>query len=160
MTDKRFRLRTTINGKTYDFEIEPRLLLVDLIRDKAGLKGTHIACDTGNCGACTVVMNVLSVKSCQIFAPRADGAEIMTVEGLASDMGLHPIQEAFWECNGLECGYCTPGMIMTTVAFLKENPNPSEEQIRKAYSGNLCRCTGYLNIIKSVKRAAEMLREK
>lgn len=149
---------TSINGVSYAFAVEPRLLLVDLIRDKAGLKGTHIGCDTGNCGACTVIMNGMTVKSCQVLAPRADGAEIYTVEGLARDGGLHPVQEAFWECDGLECGFCTPGMLMTTVAFLSENPDPSDAEIRRAYSGNLCRCTGYLNIIKAVKRAAEMIR--
>jgi len=153
-------INTSINGVPYSFEVEPRLLLVDLIRDKAGLKGTHIGCDTGNCGACTVIMNGMAVKSCQVLAPRADEAEIHTVEGLAPDGNLHPVQEAFWECDGLECGFCTPGMLMTTVAFLRENPTPSDQQIRRAYSGNLCRCTGYLNIIKAVKRAAEMMRER
>ncbi len=154
---KRITVTTTINGTDYAFEVEPRLLLVDLIRDKAGLKGTHVGCDTGNCGACTVVMNGVTVKSCQVLAPRAGGAEIRTVEGLARDGTLHPIQEAFWECDGLECGFCTPGMLMTTAAFLEENPHPSDQEIRRAYSGNLCRCTGYLNIIKAVKRAAETM---
>ncbi|MBI4522831.1 MAG: (2Fe-2S)-binding protein [Deltaproteobacteria bacterium] len=155
--EKRISVRTTINNKVYDFEIEPRLLVVDLIRYNAGLKGTHVACDTGNCGACTVIMNGLSVKSCQVLAPRAHGGEITTVEGLRSGEKLHPIQEAFWECDAVECGYCTPGMLMTTIAFLKDNPHPSEDEIRTAYSGNLCRCTGYLNIIKAVKRAAEKM---
>ena len=155
---QRIAFRTTINGTGYSFEVEPRLLLVDLIRDKAGLKGTHVGCDTGNCGACTVLMNGLTVKSCQVLAPRAREAEIRTVEGLARDGSLHPIQEAFWECDGLECGFCTPGMLMTTVAFLDENPHPSDEEIRRAYSGNLCRCTGYLNIIRAVKQAAERMR--
>lgn len=152
---QRIAVRTTINGKDYSFDVEPRLLLVDLIRDKAGLKGTHVGCDTGNCGACTIVMNGLTVKSCQVLAPRAHEARIRTVEGLARDGALHPVQEAFWECDALECGFCTPGMLMTTVAFLEENPHPSDADIRRAYSGNLCRCTGYLNIIKAVKRAAE-----
>ena len=154
---QRITVNTTINGKEYAFDVEPRLLLVDLIRDKAGLKGTHVGCDTGNCGACTVLMNGMTVKSCQVLAPRANGAELRTVEGLARDGALHPIQEAFWECDGLECGFCTPGMLMTTAAFLKENPHPSEPEIRRAYSGNLCRCTGYLNIIKAVRRAAETI---
>ncbi len=157
MTGRLLSVKTTINGKAYSLEIEPRLLLVDLIRYEAGLKGTHVACDTGHCGACTVMMNGRSVKSCQVLAPRADGAEITTVEGLRSGEKLHPIQEAFWECDAVECGYCTPGMLMTTLAFLKENPRPSEDEIRRAYSGNLCRCTGYLNIIRAVKRAAEMI---
>ncbi len=152
---QRITVNTTINGTGYSFEVKPRLLLVDFIRDKACLKGTHIGCDTGNCGACTVLMNGLTVKSCQVLATRAWGAEIRTVEGLARNGALHPIQEAFWECDGLECGFCTPGMLMSTVAFLDENPHPSDEDIRRAYSGNLCRCTGYLNIIKAVKRAAE-----
>ena len=150
-------IKTTINGRNCTFEIEPRLLLVDLIRDKAGLKGTHIGCDTGNCGACTVLMNGMTVKSCQVLAPRAQKAEIHTVEGLAQNGSLHTIQEAFWECDGLECGFCTPGMLMTTVAFLKENPHPTIEEIRRAYSGNLCRCTGYLNIVKAVMQAAERM---
>ena len=134
-TMQRITVKTTINGKDYSFEVEPRLLLVDLIRDKAGLTGTHAGCDTGNCGACTVLMNGLTVKSCQVLAPRARGAEIRTVEGLARNGALHPVQEAFWV----------------------ENPHPSDEDIRRAYSGNLCRCTGYLNIIKAVKRAAETM---
>ena len=154
---QRITVNTTINGTDHSFEVEPRLLLVDLIRDKAGLKGTHIGCDTGNCGACTVIMDGLTVKSCQVLAPRAQGSEIHTVEGLARDGALHPIQEAFWECDGLECGFCTPGMLMTTAAFLADNPRPSDEEIRRTYSGNLCRCTGYLNIIKAVKRAAERM---
>ena len=155
---QRITVKTTINGTDYSFDVEPRLLLVDLIRDKAGLTGTHIGCDTGNCGTCTVVMNDVTVKSCQVLAPRADGAEICTVEGLARDGSLHPIQEAFWECDALECGFCTPGMLMTTAAFLDEHPQPSDQDIRRAYSGNLCRCTGYLNIIKAVKQAALRLR--
>jgi len=155
---QRIQVSTNINGKAYSFEVEPRLLLVDLIRDKAGLTGTHVGCDTGNCGACTVLMDGLTVKSCQVLAPRAQGAEVRTVEGLAGDGKLHPIQEAFWECDGLECGFCTPGMLMTTVAFLEENPHPADDEIRRAYSGNLCRCTGYLNIIKAVKQAALRLR--
>ncbi|MCY4442506.1 MAG: (2Fe-2S)-binding protein [Deltaproteobacteria bacterium] len=155
---QRIQVSTNINGKAYSFEVEPRLLLVDLIRDKAGLTGTHVGCDTGNCGACTVLMDGLTVKSCQVLAPRAQGAEIRTVEGLAGDGELHPIQEAFWECDGLECGFCTPGMLMTTVAFLEENSHPADDEIRRAYSGNLCRCTGYLNIIKAVKQAALRLR--
>ena len=157
---KQVTVRTKINGQDYTLEVEPRLLLVDLIRDKVHLKGTHVACDTGSCGACTVLMNDVSVKSCQVLSPRADGAAIVTVEGLTSDGKLHPIQEAFWDADALECGYCTPGMIMTTLALLKKQTSPSEEQIRKEFSGNFCRCTGYLNIIKAVKLAAERTARK
>jgi len=158
MSGKQVSIDVRINGSPYHFEVEPRLLLVDLIRDKAGLKGTHVACDTGNCGACTVVLNGISVKSCQVLSPRADGAEITTVEALAVSGALHPIQEAFWECDAVECGFCTAGMLMTTLAFLQENPDPTEGEIRAALKGNLCRCTGYLNIIAAVRRAADKLR--
>lgn len=152
-------IETVINGEPYSFEVPARLLLVDLIRDEAALTGTHVACDTGSCGACTVVMNGMSVKSCQVLAARADGASIMTVEGLKPAEGLHPIQEAFWECDATECGFCTAGMLMTAVAFLDANPEPTEEDIRQAFKGNLCRCTGYLNIIRAVQRAAELRRQ-
>jgi len=155
---KSVHIETTINGEPYTFDVPARLLLVDLIRDKAGLTGTHVACDTGNCGACTTIFNGVSVKSCQVLAARADGATIGTVEGLRTANGLDPIQEAFWECDAAECGFCTSGMLMTAVAFLADNPDPSEDEIRSAFKGNLCRCTGYLNIIKAVQRAAALRR--
>lgn len=147
-----------INGKTYEGDVEPRLLLVHFIRDIDGLTGTHIGCDTSNCGACTVILNGRSVKSCTMFAVQANGAEILTIEGLAKDGELHPIQKAFWENHGLQCGFCTPGMIMQAVWLLRENPNPSDEEIRWGISGNLCRCTGYQNIVKSIKAAAGNMR--
>jgi aerobic carbon-monoxide dehydrogenase small subunit len=155
---KSVHIETTINGRPYTFDVPARLLLVDLIRDKAGLTGTHVACDTGNCGACTTIFNGFSVKSCQVLAARADGATIGTVEGLRTANGLDPIQEAFWDCDAAECGFCTSGMLMTAVAFLADNPDPSEDEIRSAFKGNLCRCTGYLNIIKAVQRAAALRR--
>lgn len=155
---KSVHIETTINGEPYTFDVPARLLLVDLIRDKAGLTGTHVACDTGNCGACTTIFNGVSVKSCQVLAARADGATIGTVEGLRTANGLDPIQEAFWDCDAAECGFCTSGMLMTAVAFLADNPDPSEDEIRSAFKGNLCRCTGYLNIIKAVQRAAALRR--
>jgi carbon-monoxide dehydrogenase small subunit len=157
-TVKNVKLR--VNGVEYRREVEPRLLLVDFIRDHLGLTGTHIGCDTSNCGACTVIMNGRSVKSCTVFAVEADGADITTIEGLGSDGELHPIQKAFWENHALQCGYCTPGFIMQAYWLLKENPDPTEEEIRAGLSGNLCRCTGYQNIIKAVKAAAEELRAK
>jgi aerobic-type carbon monoxide dehydrogenase small subunit (CoxS/CutS family) len=156
---KSVSIDTTINGKAFRFEAAARLLLVDLIRDKAGLTGTHVACDTGNCGACTILFNGMSVKSCQLLAARADGAAIVTVEGIKVDgERLDPIQEAFWDCDAAECGFCTAGMLMTAVAFLEENSDPTEQDIRNAFKGNLCRCTGYLGIIKAVQRAAELRR--
>lgn len=151
-------IETTINGQSYSFDVPARLLLVDLIREEAGLTGTHVACDTGSCGACTVVFNGLSVKACQVLAARADGANIRTVEGLMTADGLDPVQEAFWDSDAAECGFCTAGMLMTAVTFLDANPNPNDDEIRSAFKGNLCRCTGYLNIIKAVKRAAELRR--
>jgi carbon-monoxide dehydrogenase small subunit len=153
-------VRVRVNGVEYTKEVEPRLLLVDFIRDHLGLTGTHIGCDTSNCGACTVIMNGRSVKSCTKFAVEADGGEILTIEGLASDGNLHPLQKAFWENHALQCGYCTPGFIMQAYWFLKQNPAPTEEEIRAGLSGNLCRCTGYQNIIKAVKAASEELRAK
>lgn len=156
---KAVRVETVINDRPYRFDVPARLLLVDLIRDKAGLTGTHVACDTGNCGACTILFNGMSVKSCQLLAARADGAEIRTVEGIKPEGGaLDPIQEAFWDCDAAECGFCTAGMLMTAVAFLETNADPSEQDIRNAFKGNLCRCTGYLGIIKAVQRAAELRR--
>ncbi|MEM1599947.1 MAG: (2Fe-2S)-binding protein [Sulfolobaceae archaeon] len=152
-------VRIKINGKIYEANVEPRMLLVDFIRDVAKLKGTHIGCDTTSCGACTVIVNGVSVKSCTMFAVEADGAEILTVEGLEKDGKLHPIQEAFWEHHALQCGYCTPGMLMSAYFLLSRNPNPTEEEIRDAIAGNICRCTGYLPIIKAIKAASQKLKE-
>lgn len=156
MTEK---ISLVVNGLDVTAEVEPRLLLVHLLRDVLNLTGTHIGCDTTSCGACTIVFNGKAVKSCTLFAVQADGARIITVEGLTQDGKLHPIQEAFHEEHGLQCGFCTPGMEMTTLAFLtkNKNPNPSDEDIRWAISGNLCRCTGYVNIVKAVKYAAEKM---
>lgn len=150
----------TINGQSYEADIEPRLLLVHFIREVANLTGTHIGCDTTSCGACTVLVNGTPAKSCTIFAVQVDGAEISTVEGLEQGGKLHPIQEGFFEEHGLQCGFCTPGMMMTSVAFLKVNPNPTDDEIRRAISGNLCRCTGYVNIVKSIQYAAKKMREE
>jgi len=153
------RVRLTINGQPYEAEIEPRLLLVHFIREVANLTGTHIGCDTTSCGACTVLVDNVPVKSCTLLAVQVDGAAIQTVEGLEHDGQLHPIQEGFWEEHGLQCGYCTPGMMMTAVALLARNPNPTEAEIRRAISGNLCRCTGYVNIVKAIQYAANKLRQ-
>lgn len=147
-----------MNGKTYTHEVEPRLLLVHYIRDYLGLTGTHVGCDTSNCGACTVILNGRAVKSCTLYAFMADGGEIITIEGLERDGKLHPIQEAFWENHALQCGFCTPGMIMTLHDFLRRNPRPTEEEVRRAIEGNLCRCTGYQNIVKAALWAAERMR--
>jgi len=154
--DEKVKITLKINGEKYETEVEPRRLLVHVLRD-LGFTGVHIGCDTSNCGACTVIMNGKSVKSCTVLAVEANNAEILTVEGLAKDGKLHPIQEAFWEHHGLQCGYCTPGMIMESYWLLKEKPNPTEEEIREGISGNLCRCTGYQNIVKAIKSAAEKL---
>ena len=151
-------VKVVINGEKHEAEVEPRLLLVHLIRDVFRLTGTHIGCDTTHCGACTVILDGRPVKSCTVFAVQAHGKEIMTVEGLDQDGKLHPIQEGFWQEHGLQCGFCTPGMLMTGYAFLQKNLNPTEEEIRWAISGNLCRCTGYVNIVKSFQYAAEKLR--
>lgn len=156
---ERVPITVTVNERTYIAEVEPRLLLVHFIRDVLNLTGTHIGCDTTSCGACTVIWNGRPVKSCTVFAVQADGTEILTVEGLERDGQLHPIQEGFWEEHGLQCGYCTPGMMMTAVALLAENPAPTEEEIRAAISGNLCRCTGYVNIVKAIQYAARKMRE-
>jgi carbon-monoxide dehydrogenase small subunit len=150
----------TINGAPYEADIPARLLLVHFIREVANLTGTHIGCDTTSCGACTVLINGTPAKSCTIFAVQVDGAEVMTVESLEQGGKLHPIQEGFFEEHGLQCGFCTPGMMMTSVAFLKDNPNPTEDEIRRAISGNLCRCTGYVNIVKSIQYAAKKMREE
>jgi len=148
----------TVNGKTYKGEVEPRTLLVHYLRDQLNLTGTHIGCDTSQCGACVVLMNGQSVKACTVLAVQADGAEVTTIEGLANDGQLHPLQEGFWEKHGLQCGYCTPGMIMSAYDLLQQNPNPSEEEIRHGLEGNLCRCTGYHNIVKAVQYAAAKMR--
>jgi carbon-monoxide dehydrogenase small subunit len=149
-----------VNGKKVEADVEPRMLLVYFIRDVLGLTGTHVGCDTANCGACTVLLDGKAVKSCIIFAVQADGKELLTIEGLAKNGQLHPIQQAFWEKHGLQCGYCTPGMIMTSYWFLNRNPNPTEEEIRNAISGNLCRCTGYVKIVEAIQYAAELMRSK
>jgi aerobic carbon-monoxide dehydrogenase small subunit len=148
------RVRVNVNGETRESEIEPRLLLVHYLRDELGLTGTHVGCDTSNCGACTVHMNGDAVKSCTVLAVQADGADVTTIEGLSTDGELHPMQEAFWANHGLQCGYCTPGMIMAATDLLNRNPNPTEEDVRKGLEGNLCRCTGYHNIVKAVLDAA------
>lgn len=150
----------TVNGTTHTSEVEPRLLLVHYLRDVLDLTGTHVGCDTSQCGACTVHMNGDAVKSCTVLAVQADGAEITTIEGLAKDGELHPIQEGFWEMHGLQCGFCTPGMIMTSVNLLKNNPHPTEAEIRHGLEGNLCRCTGYQNIVKAVQYAADKMNAK
>jgi len=154
------QVRITVNGKAYQNEVEPRLLLVQYLRDVLGLTGTHIGCDTSQCGACTVHVNGEAVKSCTVFAVQANGTSIMTIEGLAKDGELHPVQQGFWEEHGLQCGFCTPGMIMNVVQLLERNPNPSETEIRVALEGNLCRCTGYHNIVKAVQHAAKQMQEK
>jgi carbon-monoxide dehydrogenase small subunit len=145
----------TVNGVARSQEVEPRLLLVHLIRDHLGLTGTHVGCDTSNCGACTVHLNGEAVKSCTVLAVQADGADVLTIEGLGSEDALHPVQEAFWEHHGLQCGYCTPGMIMAGADLIAHNPDPTEEEVREALAGNLCRCTGYHNIVKAVLSAAK-----
>lgn len=156
MAEKR-KIKLTVNGIEMEGEAEPRTLLVHFIRDTLGLTGTHIGCDTGHCGCCTIIMNGVSVKSCMVLAYQAEGADILTIEGLAKEGKLHPIQEAFWENHGLQCGYCTPGQIMSAYFLLSRNPKPTEEEIRRGLEGNYCRCTGYVNIIKSVKAAAEKM---
>ena len=148
-------VRLRVNGAEHDLEVEPRVLLVHALRDQLGLTGTHVGCDTSNCGACTVHLDGQAVKSCTVLAVQADGAEVTTIEGLAKAGELHPLQEAFWNDHGLQCGYCTPGMIMAAAALLSENPNPSEEEVRHTLEGNLCRCTGYHNIVKAVLDAAK-----
>ena len=154
------QITVTVNGEQHAAEVEPRLLLVHFIRETLGLTGTHIGCDTTHCGACTVLLDERPVKSCTVFAVQANGSEVMTVEGLEQEGELHPIQQGFTEEHGLQCGFCTPGMMMTGVAFLEDNPNPSDDEIRTAISGNLCRCTGYVNIVKAYQSAAEKLRER
>ncbi len=151
-------LKVTINGQTHEADVESRLLLVHFIRENLSLTGTHIGCDSSSCGACTVLLNGRNVKSCTVLAVQADGGEIMTVEGLAQNGALHPIQEGFHLEHGLQCGFCTPGMMLSSVALLKKNPNPTEDEIRWGISGNLCRCTGYNNIVKAVQYAAQKMK--
>jgi aerobic carbon-monoxide dehydrogenase small subunit len=158
-SSNRHSVKVNVNGKERTSDVEPRLLLVDLLRDHLGLTGTHVGCDTTNCGACTILLDGKSVKSCTMFAVQADGTEITTIEGMSgADGELHPIQKAFWENHGLQCGYCTPGMVMQAAWFLRENPDPTDAEIRLGISGNLCRCTGYQNIVKSIEEAAKALR--
>jgi aerobic carbon-monoxide dehydrogenase small subunit len=145
-----------VNGVEHQLEVEPRLLLVHALRDHLGLTGTHVGCDTSNCGACTVHLDGQPVKSCTVLAVQADGASVTTIEGMAKDGELHPLQEAFWNDHGLQCGYCTPGMIMAAAGLLDRNPNPTEQEVRLALEGNLCRCTGYHNIVKAVLDAAKV----
>jgi carbon-monoxide dehydrogenase small subunit len=152
------RIQVSVNGQSYEHEVEPRLLLVDYLRDVVGLKGTHFGCDTTSCGACTVIVDGRSAKSCTFFAVQADGREILTIEGVARDGELHPIQEAFWTHHALQCGFCTSGMVMSAYFLLSRNPNPSEVEIKQGLAGNLCRCTGYLPIVEAVKAAAKKLR--
>jgi carbon-monoxide dehydrogenase small subunit len=151
------KIQVKVNGTAHTSEVEPRLLLVHYLRDVLNLTGTHVGCDTSQCGACTIMVNGRSTKACNMFAVQADGAEILTIEGLAKDGQLHPIQEGFWEKHGLQCGFCTPGMIMTAYQLLQRNKKPSESEIRHFLEGNLCRCTGYHNIVKAIQYAAEKM---
>ncbi len=151
----RVSVSVEVNGTRYDRDVEPRLLLVHFLRDHLGLTGTHVGCDTSNCGACTVHLNGEAVKSCTVLAVQADGSSVTTIEGLGSEDELHPVQEAFWEHHGLQCGYCTPGMIMAASDLLQRNSDPTEAEVREALAGNLCRCTGYHNIVKAVLAAAK-----
>ncbi|HEX6606266.1 MAG TPA: (2Fe-2S)-binding protein [Chloroflexia bacterium] len=152
-------VRVTVNGEVKEADIESRLLLVHFLRDVLNLTGTHIGCDTTSCGACSVLLNGRAVKSCTVYAVQANGGEVLTVEGLSRNGALHPIQEAFTEKHGLQCGFCTPGMMISAVALLERNPHPTEEEIRWGLSGNLCRCTGYVNIVKAVQQAADKMSE-
>ncbi len=156
-------IQLRVNKQSYQNQVEPRLLLVHYLRDVLGLTGTHIGCETSLCGACTVLLDGKAVKSCTVLAVQADGADVTTIEGLAGQSGsdgLHPVQEGFWERHGLQCGYCTPGMIMTSVQLLRDNPEPTEAEIRRALAGNLCRCTGYQNIIEAVRYAAKKMKPR
>ena len=151
------KIELKINGKQHSFDVEDRTLLVNLIRDHAQLTGTHVGCDTSQCGACTIHMNGVAVKSCTVLAGQANGADITTIEGLAKGDKLHPVQQAFTECHALQCGFCTPGMIMAVTGFLKDNPKPTDEEIYHGLEGNICRCTGYINIVKAVKQASKAM---
>lgn len=159
MASKKQIIELTVNGVRREGLAEPRKTLADFLREDLELTGTHLGCEHGVCGACTVMLNGEAVRSCLIFAIQAKDQEIITIEGLATGEKLHPVQEAFWECHGMQCGFCTPGFVMSVYAFLNENPDPSEEEIRPALSGNLCRCTGYQNIVNAVRQAAEKMRE-
>ncbi len=154
------KVTVTVNGKQQSARVEPRMLLVHFLRDELGLTGTHVGCDTSQCGACVVTVDGLTTKSCTKLAVQVDGSSIETIEGLADGSEFHPIQDAFWEKHGLQCGYCTPGMIMSTKALLERNTDPTEEEIRHELEGNMCRCTGYQNIVRSVQHAAEKMREQ
>jgi len=154
------KVELKINGKPHSYDVEDRTLLVNLIRDHAQLTGTHVGCDTSQCGACTIHMDGVAVKSCTVLAAQAGGADIITIEGMAKDGKLHPVQQAFTECHALQCGFCTPGMIMAVAGLLKDNPKPTDEEIYQGLEGNLCRCTGYINIVKAVKRGAEIMKSK
>jgi aerobic-type carbon monoxide dehydrogenase small subunit (CoxS/CutS family) len=156
--EKEFAVSVKVNGQQYERRISPRTLLVDFLRDELGLTGTHIGCDTGHCGACTVMLNGVTVKSCLLLAAQANNSELKTIEGVAVNGKLHPIQEAFLEHQALQCGYCTPGMILSSLFLLQRNPNPNEEEIKKGIEGNLCRCTGYLSIVKAVKAASAKMK--
>jgi len=149
------KITVTVNGERHEAEVEPRELLAYFLRNELGLKGTNVGCDTSSCGACTILLDGISVKSCTVLAVQADGSAVTTIEGLASNGDLHPVQQAFHEMHGLQCGYCTPGFVMATVGLLQENPSPSEQEIRQGLEGNLCRCTGYHNIVRAVQAAAE-----
>jgi len=157
-TFEKIPVQVTVNGKVHSLTVEPRTLLVEMLREQLDLTGTHVGCDTSYCGACTVLMNGAAVKSCTIFAVQADGAEILTVEGLEKEGQLHPVQKAFGDAFGLQCGYCTPGMMLSTVQLLSTNQQPSEQQIHKAIAGNTCRCTGYQNIVHAMQLAAESMK--
>ena len=157
---KKTAVSFTLNNEQFDVLVEPRELLIHTLREKLSLTGSHIGCETSHCGACTVDMDGVSVKSCTVLTVQTEGSNLMSVEGLASDDGMHPVQEGFMQEHGLQCGFCTPGMLMRSYRFLQENPNPTEEEIRVGLSGNLCRCTGYQNIVKSVQYAAEKLQSK
>src|SRR5277367_3022811 len=152
------QVKVTVNGKLHELDVEPRMLLVEMLRETFDLTGTHLGCDTTYCGACTVLLNGAAVKSCTMFAVQADGAEILTVEGLEKDGELHPIQKAFGECYGLQCGYCTPGLMLSTLQLLSQNQEPGEKDMRKAIAGNTCRCTGYQNVLKAMRFAAQNMK--
>jgi carbon-monoxide dehydrogenase small subunit len=154
------KISVTVNGATQQSEVEPRLLLVHYLRDVLGLTGTHIGCETSLCGACTVMVDGQAVKSCTVLAAQVDGSNVTTIEGLAQDGNLHPVQQAFWEHHGLQCGFCTPGMIMATTQLLQRNPDPTEEEIRHGIEGNICRCTGYQHIVQAVQCAAKKMKSK
>lgn len=152
------KITVTVNGTSHTSDVEDRTLLVNYLREQLNLTGTHVGCDTSQCGACVVLVDGISVKSCTMLAARCEGAAITTIEGLSTDGTMHPLQEGFWECHGLQCGFCTPGMIMAATDLLKQNPNPTDEEIRHGLEGNLCRCTGYHNIVRSVQYAAAKMR--